>query len=101
MQLRITQPRGADLQRVAVKRLDFVSLPLAAFERDDAALRRKSRLRHAPTIVLCADHVLGRNADIRQEELAELCATIGLPDRAHLHAWRPHVHDEVGYAAMI
>jgi hypothetical protein len=73
MELCIPQPGRSGLERFAVERLDFVALPLAAFERDHAALRRESRLGHAPAIVLCADHVFGRNPDIRQEQLAGHC----------------------------
>ena len=77
--------------------------------RSVAARRLRTRSRHAPMpgspappASRCsrADHVLGRNADIRQEHFAEFRTAVGLPDRPHLHAGRPHIHDEVGDAAM-
>src|SRR5919202_189268 len=66
-----------------------------------AALVAERRLRQLPALALLADDVLGRHADIGEEDFGELRAAGDLLQRAHLDARAVHVQDEVGDALVL
>src|ERR1700738_5315856 len=66
-----------------------------------AALVAKGRLRELPALTLGADDVLDRHLDVGKEDLVELRVARDLLERPHFDAWRLHVEDEVGNAAML
>src|SRR5258708_17564047 len=72
-----------------------------AAEKIAAALIAEGRLRQLPALSLDADEVLDGTLDVRKEHFVELCVACDLLERPHFDAWRVHVENKVGNAAML
>ena len=61
---------------------------------------QERRHRDLPAAADVAEQVLARNVHVREEDLVELRLARDLPQRAHLHAGRVHVDDDVRQARV-
>ena len=55
----------------------------------------------SPALVLFADEIVDRNADVCQPDFIHFVAAIGHDDRTNFHAWRVHFHENEGDAFLL